>query len=220
MIQALNADPVEGAKQFRDMSKEILKDAFYADLDDIPGVPVQEETTQEEETKEEDPVSLTPEQMQKILDDRDAKAKADATAAAEEAARDAAIEEVFAEIEAAGFARGSEEFMTALALGQTLSAQGKDVVFADLAPKVRLVHDLPEPEAPPAEEASNEAPAPAPATVGTVVDGSGKEFPLTAGAGGAGTAAEPATDWVAEAKAAGRNVMEVARERAEARISG
>jgi len=203
MLAELNKDPTAGAVQFRDMAKSILQDDFYKDLDDLP-TQVKEETPTP--TEKEDQVSLTPEQMQTILDERDAKRDATAAERAEQAKNDAAVEGVFKEIEAAGFERGSDEFMTALSLGQTLSQQGKEVDFAALAPKVRTFHDLPEPEATDEQVAPAEEAAPA------------AEHAKTATAGGSGRAAESAKDWIAEAKESGQSLMDAASDRAEARL--
>ncbi len=212
MIQALNTDTQEGAKQFRDMAKSIMKDDFYTDLTDIP-VPVDENTEQEAPTKEqegEDQVSLTPEQLKAELDARE-KAQQEA---AEKAALDAEIEKVYVEIEEAGFERGSKEFQRALSMGAALTAEGEEVNFADLAPLVRTSLGLPEPDPAAAEGGAENEGQPDPEQ-----EGSGKEHAKTAGAGGAGTAAEPAKDWIEQAKAEGRDLKVVARERMEARLS-
>lgn len=208
MLKALNQDPKEGAKQFRDMAKNVLQDDFYADLEDIPQPEPQEEAGSDEEQEGEDQVSLTPEQLKAELDAREEAQRK----AAEEAAMQAEIEAVYKEIEDAGFERGTPEFQTALSLGASLTQSGQDVDFKALAPKVRIVHDLPEPEAPEtapetAEPSTEAEPSPAP------------QHPVTAGAGGSGNGAEPAKDWVAEAKAEGKDVMQVARERMEARLA-
>lgn len=207
LIRNLNHDPSAGAVGFRDMAKDILKEEFYTGLDDLPKTEQADPET--EDKKEEDQVSLTPEQMQTILDERDAKSKSEAEEAATKAAEAAMVEEIYAEIEALGFERGSDGFTTALSLGASLAQQGKDVDFAALAPKVRLVLDLPE-----AETVADDA-----ETVIETPAGSGNEFAKTATTTGAGGAGEVAKDWVAEAKAAGQDPMQVARERAEARLS-
>lgn len=233
MLTALNKDPHEGARMFRDMSKNILNDEFFEGLDlpvverpeeesDTVGDAVDEivnnkqsknkdENMAEKAKEKESSGVLTPEQLRAELDARDKAAAERAAEAAAEAKMQAEIEAVYKEIEDAGFQRGTEAFQTALSLGASMTQQGKDVVFADLAKKVRFVHDMPEPEAAPDPEPA--APDPMNPT------GSGKEFAKTATVEGVATPTEPAKDWVQEAKEKGINPMQAARERAEARLN-
>lgn len=221
MLKELNQDPQAGAVQFRDMAKNILRDKFYEGLDDAP---VGKEETKEETEEEGGEVSLTEEQLKKILEEHDRAAQE----AQEEAAREAAAEGVFKEIEAQGFTRGSEEFQACLMMAnaQVEKAQREgteiEVDFATIAPKVRVMYDLPEPEAGEgATEGEGQEGGPESGQSDEVdAQEVAREYAKTASAGGSGAAGEPQTDWIAEAKEEGRSPMEVARERMEARLGG
>lgn len=216
VITTLSDDQEVGAMQLRNIAQNLLGDKF---LEGIEGVGPVEAVEEEEEGKDgtvaDKPKTgeLTAEELQRILDERDATKEQTAAERQRAAEEEAMIEEVFSEIEAAGFERGTEAFQTALSLGASMAQSGKDVVFADIAPKIRAFHDIPEPavEGDTPDAAVEKA-------VDADVDGSGKVFAKTATAGGAGNAGAAKGDWVAEAREAGKDVMEVARERMEARL--
>jgi hypothetical protein len=211
MLKELNGDPQAGALMFRDMAKNILSDKFYDGLDDAPQTTDSVEDADPQTTTEgEDQVSdaATPQQIKAMLDERDKVAQEAAAASAQTASDEADIEAVFKDIEAAGFERGTEAFQTALSLGSSMAASGQEVDFAVLAPKVRVFHDIAEPAA------EGEAADP----VTEVVEGSGKEHALTAGAGGAGAGAEAPKGVVELAAEKGIPPLEMARELMEARL--
>lgn len=206
LVKTTAADPKAGAVKFRDMAKNVLQDEFYTGLDDLPTST--EEAKKDEQSKgetkdsptEEENQAMTPEQMQKILDEREAKAK-----------QDAEVQAIYAEIEALGegFEKGSPAFM--MILQQATATNNPN--FSELAPKVRAFHELPEPKA------EGEATT----TDGTEDEAKAEEteaptFPSTVGAGGAGAPAESKGDWIAEAKAAGVSPLAAARERAAQKL--
>lgn len=207
MLETLNGDPAAGAVQFRDMAKNILAENFYEGLDDFPTpeAPAEDKTTEEKE----DQVSLTPEQLAAELDRREKAAQEAAEAKARQAADDAAVQAVYDEItEATGFEMGTPGFKSALALGASIAESGGEPDFKALAPQVRAIHNIPEPEAENVIQSDD-----------LVVEGSGNEHAATAGAGGAGGATEVEKDFVAEAREAGKNPFDAARERLEARLA-
>lgn len=220
MLQSLNKNPAEGALQFRDMAKNILKDDFYADLEDIPVVEAaQDETASTEEAEGEGQVSLTQEQMQKMLDERDAKAKAEAEAAAKEAADQAEIEAVYAEIEeATGFIRGSKEFGYALSVGAAASQAGDSPDFKQIGPQVATMLGIEVSANGDDSTESSNGDSSVENAVENVVEGSGNEHAKTAGAGGSGKATETPKSVVEVAAEQGKTPMEVARDRFEARM--
>lgn len=217
VVKLIDRDPDKAAVEFRDTAFRMLgsQEKFLEGLDielpqseaeSDPGEPEVENESQEDD----DMAQLTPEQLQEILDERDRKA---AEAAAQQQ-QDAEVEAIFAEIEELGFERGTVGFMSMLSQAQTLAQAGQDPDFSALAPKIRALHDLPDPESEGGDEeegapeaGADEDPDPA--------------FPKTADAGGAGGApTEQKKDWVEQAKEEGRDIGEVARERAEARLAG
>lgn len=214
IVSTLGTDQKGGALKVRDLAKNILKEEFYEGLDDLPQpeAPAEEET--QDLTPKEEPVtdSLTAEQLQKMLDEREAKAR-----------EEAEIEGIFREIEEAGFERGTEGFITALSLAQTQASLGKDVDFKVLAPKVHTILGTEAPaEESSEEDASDAATASTDAAVAsateTAVEGD-RDFPKTpAAAGTTGAPGEAKTDWLDKAREAGKSPLEAARERLEARL--
>lgn len=202
LVSTLAADPQAGALALRDLSYQMLDPAdFVEGLElDLPAPTTPTESTEEEES---DMPGLTAEQLQAELDRRETAARE----AAEKAAEEAAIEAIYDEIEEAGFPRGSEGFQIALSLAAGQAQLGKDVDFKALAPTVASVVgvELPSAEGETAEEEEE-------AGTGT------KHVSTALVSGSSGAPGEAPKDWLAEAKAAGRDPFEVARERAEARL--
>ena len=210
MLETLNADPAAGAVKFRDMSRNILDEKFFDGLD-LPAVEPVKEVEASEEAEGDDQVSLTEAQMKAMFDERDTAAAAAAKVAAEEAANNAEIEGVYAEIEeATGFKRGTQEFATALSVGATMSQAGNPPDFKDLGPKVATMLGL---EVETTTVETNEDGNPV-----VVVEGSGAEHAATAGAGGSGGGTETTKTLVEQATERGITPMELARERMEARM--
>lgn len=211
IVRTLAHDQAAGGKALRDLAVDILGEdgfreglEFLENAEEVPAK-AEDETTEDEEKEGQVPTGLSAEELKAELDRRE-KAREEAEAKAKQ---DAEVAEIFAEIEALGFEQGSEGFMTMLSLANTQATLGKDPDFKVLAPQVRSLVGLPEPEAegePTKDEAAPEAKPEV-------------KFPSTADAGGAGAATEAPKDWVAEAKAAGKSPMEAARERLEARLS-
>lgn len=207
IVRTLASDQVEGGIALRNLAVQVLgEDKFKDGLDFLAPVTPKEDPEAGEKEEETVSAGLSADELKAELDRRDA----DRAAAASKADEEAAIAGIFKEIEDLGFEQGSEGFLTLLSLANTQASLGKDPDFQALAPQVRQLVGLPEPEA--VTEGEGEAEG-----LTTAVETS---FPSTAGAGGAGAAAEPQKDWIAEAKAAGKSPMEAARERAERRMSG
>lgn len=204
-VAKLGSDTPAGAVAFRDMAKDLLGDKFLEGIDLPAPAPAADESEAEGAT---DVKSLTIDEIRAELDRREAE-KADSQSKAEE---EAAIEAVFAEIEALGFERNSRAFTLMLQEGVRLANQGEAVDFGAIAPAVRaaaqaLGEDVAEPEtaAEPAEEAAPAFP---------------KSGDLAAG-GAAPTDGSAEGDWAAEAKAKGatsEQLMAQARERMEQRL--
>lgn len=207
IVTTLDADPSAGALKARSLAQNVLGEQFFEGL---TGVPTPEQPTEEPEegpeTQEEATAAMKPEDIQKMLDERDAKAR-----------EEAEIEAVFAEVEAAGFPRGSEGFMMALSVANAQVAAGKDVNFSELAPKVHAI--LGTEAAPAAEEApaeGNEAPEARETELPEAIKP--REFPKTADAGGSGAPTGEQKDWLAEAAEKGISPLQAARERMEHRL--
>lgn len=206
LVEELDSEPELGALKLRDLSKQLLEEKFYEGLD-VP----QKEIENMSDDKDKAAPSGGGEAMftRKDLEEMFAQRDAAAQEAAAKAADDAEVEAILKEVEAAGFERGSEGFLTALSLANTQVQLGKEVDFKVLAPKVHaLIGDV-------GEVSSDEA---APADLGDGEVAADNRFPKTATAGGSGSATEPARDWVAEAREAGKDVMAEARQRMEARL--
>jgi len=192
-VSTIAANPDAGAESLLDIVKGFMgEDELLAALE----IEVVEDDG-EEDPEEEDPDMSAAEELRKILAERD---EADAKAA-EEAELESAREEIYAEIEAAGFERGTDGFQYALAIGQAEVAAGRDPSFAALAPRIAAAAGIENFEAPVVEEPEG-----------------GKAHPSTAGAGGSGAATENEKDWIAEAKESGSSPWEAARARLEARL--
>jgi len=196
LVEGVAQDPVAGAAGFRDLAKDLMKDEFYEGLDDVPAVTKEEET---EETK--DMPALTREELVALLDERDGKA---AQTAAEKEAESQA-EAVFREVEEAGFARGTKEFMSALQIGRMEAELGNEVDFKELAPRIYAAAGV----EPPANE--------------ELQDGEGEsepetKHPKTVDVEGSGSATETVSGVVEEAKEKGKSPLEIARDRLEARF--
>lgn len=206
-------DSKEGARAFRDLAFQMMQqdpEAFLEGLDIAPpAAPAAEDTTNEEEAEV---AGLTEAQLQAVLDERERKA----TEARDKAEQEAAIEGIYAEIEALGFERGTEGFATILSLGNTQAQLGKDVDFKALAPTVAQLVGLDLPGA------TNEEALPEAREIPDAPEGSGKPHASTADAGGAGGAPTETGDpnWAATAIKEGRDPLAIARERAEARMAG
>lgn len=217
LVKTTAKNPTQGALGFRDLAFQMLKpEVFLEGLDiELPAAPQQEENNEpaDEATEgEETMAGLTEEQLQKVLDERE---KAAREAAAKEQ-QEQEIQAIFKEIEDLGFEPGTDGFMGMLSLAQSQAAVGREVDFAELAPKVRTAFDIPEPGASAEEEPSSDA-----AEKATEVATEEKpKFPSTTDAGGSGAATEPPKDFVTEAKEKGVDPFDAARARAEARLSG
>lgn len=218
LVRLTATDPSKGAIGFRDLAFQMLQtpEAFLDGLDiELPSANPEETTEPAEEASNEsddDMTGLTAEQLQAVLDEREAKAKE----AADKAQQEQEIQAIFTEIEELGFEQGSEGFMGMLSFAQSQASAGKDVDFKALAPKVRAALDIPEPNS----DAGSDAEKAAEIAVGEDKDPE-PQFPSTVDAGGAGGApTEKATDFVAEAKEKGIDPWAAARARSEARLSG
>ena len=217
LVATTASDPQKGARAFRDLARNMIGDdqAFLEGLD--IEMPAQEEKKEALPVENDEEMTLTEEQMQKLLDERDAKRAETESKKAEEAA----IEEVYKEIEALGFERGSEGFTGVLSLASAKIAAGAESVdFAELAPKVAAAFDIPWGAT---DDSKTEAEAETEDAPTEVSEDASAEtvHPVTAEAGSAakGGPGESAKDWVAEAKSEGRDVFEVSRERAAARLA-
>lgn len=189
-------DATAGGVQLREAAKVILGDSFYEGLE-VPQVSDQNEAA---------PTGgLTAEQVEAIVKNAlEAQAKAfqeQTQAQTEEQRRNAEVESVYAEIEAQGFQRGSVEFQQMLSLGQVAAANSGDVNFEDIAKQVHAINGT--------QAAEGEA------TAETETAGA-PNVPATTDVGSVGSAsnAEPITDWMADAQAAGKDLLQVAMERA------
>ena len=200
-IKGLANDDPQAAIELRDLSKRLLQDEFYDGLD----LPVQEPKEKPGKLgKEGDDVSaLTREELIALLDEREGKTKAELAKEREEAQRRADAEAIFAEIEEAGFERGSEGFMVALTLGQALATKGEDVDFKALSPRIHA--------------AVGSEPVKKEETTETVEE-TKKIDPSTADVEGIGAPTASKVDWLAEAKAKGMSPMQAASERLAKRL--
>ena len=194
-VSVIANDPENGAETLFDIVQGFMgEDKMIERL----GVEFDDEDGEEDPDGEDDDMSAA-EELRAILQERD---EAEA-AQREEAELEEAREEVYAEIEAAGFERGTPAFMHALAIGKTEAGLGNEVDFTELSPRIAAAAGIEDFVAPVADETP-------------VTDGKPKH-PTTPGAGGTGAATEPETDWIAEAKEGGQDLWEAARSRAEAR---
>jgi len=211
-IQGAAGDPTQAGQFFKDMGARMLN----------------EDTSAPAETDEEDEVSennLTLADIEKLLKQQ----REEDTAAAQQAEAQAAAEEVFSEMEAAGLVRGTPEFGFALNYAEFLVANDQDPDFAKIAdnmPQIKSMFEIGEPSAEEnneegvgegegeTQEATSSEDGEAPS------EPAGDKFPLTTDAGGNGQAKPTTEDWIAKAEEAGTDPFEAARERMEARFDG
>ncbi len=207
IVDVTSKDADAGAPAFRDLALDLLGEEKFKD--GLAIAPTEEDNQEEEApvADEEKPASvLTKEELIALFEERDQAA----AKTREEEEREAEIEEVYAEVEALGFERGTEGFLRMLMEGQVKAQLGEDVDFEAIAPGVRSAVGMED-----SEDGEAEAEAEAPA------EEDGTKFPKSADATkGKGAPTEEAKDWVAEAVAEGRNPLDVARERMEARLDG
>lgn len=196
-VTGIAANPEEGAKVLLESAVNMLgEEAAY----DALGISVMQEQEQEQVQEEEESQAMNLEDIRAMFREEQQKRAEAEEAARREAEEAEARESIFKEIEDAGFARGTTEFQTALALGKIEADAGRDVDFKALAPRVAAAAGLEPPKV-------QEAPA-APTA-----------HPETVNAGGAGAGTEPPKkNWAEEAVANGQG-WEAARARLEQRFS-
>ena len=191
---------------------------FFLDLGNrMKGVKPAETT----EPEEADDMGVSLDDIKKLLEEQQEAEKA----AAAEAENARIAEEVFSEIEReTGFSRGSPEFDMVFSLAELHASQERPFEFSELGKQTRTALGIDDSgsdgdgeggdgEDAPAAEGE---PAPEGGTEGSTTEGT--DFPVTADAGGSGKPLPQGEDWIGKAQAEGRNPMEVARERLEARL--